>query len=323
VKVGVVLPIGFYGEYDGWDPIRAWRRTLEVAALAERLGFESVWTGEHLLGYGSGTSLVFGDGFTLMAAVAQAVPRVGIGFTTICAGFRNPALTAKTAAQLDVISQGRLTFGLGAGWKENEFRAFGYDFLRRPDRLAVFEEQLEIITRMFATPEPVAWSGRFHHVDGAVNNPTGARSPRVKVLVGGHGPNVTFRLAARFADELNIDITPGEVAALVPVARERCQEIGRDPGSLEISGLLGATWPWKGINNRGQVLSTPGAPRMTADTPMPTLPTRAEGIAQLREAGCARAVAALPGIGTSDDALYDLVHDCEIAGLTFQGNNSG
>jgi alkanesulfonate monooxygenase SsuD/methylene tetrahydromethanopterin reductase-like flavin-dependent oxidoreductase (luciferase family) len=316
VKIGVVLPIGFYGEFDSWEPTRAWHRTLAVAALAQSLGFESVWTGEHLLSYGDGSGVVFGDGFTLMAAVAQAVPRVGIGYSTICAGFRNPALTAKTASQLDVISGGRLTLGLGAGWKESEFRAFGYEFPSRRQRLAGLEEQLEIITRMLATPEPVTWAGSIHHVDGAVNNPTGVRSPRVKVMVGGHGPNVTFRLAARFADELNIDITPAEVAALMPIVRERCQEIGRDPATLEVSGLLGATWPWVGINARGQVLSHPGAPRMTADSPMPVLPSRAEGIAQLLEAGATRAVAGLPGIGVSDDALFDLVRDCEAAGVS-------
>ena len=318
MKIGVVLPIGFYGEFDGWEPARAWQRTLDVAALAARLGFESVWTGEHLLGYGDGTSFVFGDGFTLMAAVAQAVPRIGIGYTTICAGFRNPALTAKTASQLDVISNGRLTFGIGAGWKENEFRAFGYDFPPRAQRIADLGDQLEIITRMFASPAPVTWSGKFHHVAGAVNNPIGVRSPRVKLLVGGHGPNLTFRLAARFADELNIDITPAEVAALMPIARERCEEIGRDPSTLEVSGLLGATWPWQGINARGQVMSRPGAARMTADTPMPVLPSRAEGITQLMEAGAARAVAGLPGIGVSDDTLFDLVRDCETAGLPLE-----
>ena len=146
-----------------------------------------------------------------------------------------------------MISGGRAILGIGAGWKEDEWLAYGYGFPPAPERLAVLADQLEIITRMLA-PGRATWEGTYAHVRDAIHEPKGLQRPRIPILVGGNGPKVTWRLAARFADELNLDaLTPDRVEAALPVIRERCAEVGRDPATLSVSvhiwGDAGAVTP--------------------------------------------------------------------------------
>ena len=110
MKIGLLLPQGYFNEFEGWQPVAAWERILEVARLGERLGFDALWTGEHVLAKWDPEGIVF-DGLTLHTAVAAAVPRVDIGFGVINSTFRNPAMTAKMASTLDTISGGRLILG--------------------------------------------------------------------------------------------------------------------------------------------------------------------------------------------------------------------
>ena len=135
MKAGVILPQGWFGEFKGWDPVRAYDRVIELAVLSERLGFDSLWTGEHVTTKWGGEQNLL-ECFTLTAAVAAIVPRVEIGTTVLNTTFRNPALTAKMAATLDVVSRGRFVLGLGAGFRADEYEAFGYEFPNTRDRLA-------------------------------------------------------------------------------------------------------------------------------------------------------------------------------------------
>jgi alkanesulfonate monooxygenase SsuD/methylene tetrahydromethanopterin reductase-like flavin-dependent oxidoreductase (luciferase family) len=175
------------------------------------------------------------ESFTMLGAIANATSRARIGHMVICTGFRNPALTAKMSSTLDVISGGRFELGIGAGWKEDEWIAYGYGFPPLRERLAVLADHLEIIRRMLE-PGRASYEGRYARVDGAINVPKGLQRPRVPIIVGGNGQNVTFRLAARFAEELNlVFLEPDEVGELMAVARQRCEEEGRDPATLRIS----------------------------------------------------------------------------------------
>ena len=124
MKIGLLLPQGYFDEFEGWQPVAAWERILEIAQLGERLGFDTLWAGEHTLSKWDPEGMVF-DGLTLHTAVAAAVPRVDIGFGVINSTFRNPAMTAKMASTLDTISGGRLILGLGCGFKPSEATAFG------------------------------------------------------------------------------------------------------------------------------------------------------------------------------------------------------
>ena len=167
MKAGLILPQGWFGEFEGWDPVRAYGRVIEIARLAEQSGLESVWTGEHVMSKWGGEQVLL-ECMTLTAAVAPQVRQVGLGFTVLNSTFRNPALTAKMASTLDVISNGRLTLGLGAGFREDEYDAFGYDFAPTRQRLALLGEHLEIITRMVTQDEPAAdFIGEHARVCGA------------------------------------------------------------------------------------------------------------------------------------------------------------
>ena len=161
------------------------------------------------------------ESFTMLSALAAVTTRVRLGHVVICTAFRNPALTAKMISTMDVISGGRMELGIGAGWKRDEWDAYGYGFPETRERLARLADDLEVVTRMMAGDKHRARDLRgrsYSSVANARNIPKPIQQPRVPIMVGGNGPNVTWRLAARFADELNLDgMDPSEVAAALPV----------------------------------------------------------------------------------------------------------
>ena len=292
MDVGIIVPQGWTGEYDGWDAAKAWARSIEVARQAERLGFESIWVFDHFHTVPRPTDELTFESFTTLAALAALTARVRLGHVVICTGFHNPALTAKMMGTLDVISGGRMELGIGAGWKDDEWLAYGYGFPDTKTRLAMLGDHLEVITRMLG-PGHATFEGKNASVRDAINVPRGLQQPRVPIMVGGNGPNVTWRLAARHADELNLDwLGPDEVRAALPVIGSRCEEIGRDPASLRLS-----------VNIGRPTFSIPGTARV-------------ELLAAYRELGIARVMGLVKEATTSDDALESLAADARAAGAT-------
>jgi F420-dependent oxidoreductase-like protein len=296
MKLGVIVPQGWTGEYDGWEPQRAWARTVEVARQAERIGAESIWLFDHLHTVPKPTDEITFESFTSLAALAGITTRVRLGQIVICNGFRNPALTAKMAATLDTISGGRFELGIGAGWKRDEWLAYGYGFPETRERLASLHDALEVISRMLEGGPAVhaTYDGRHHSVADARNIPKPVQSTGMPIMVGGNGPNVTWRLAARYADELNVDgLSPDEVREALPTIRSRCEEIGRDPESLAVSVHV---W-W-------------GTDEWTAGGS-----ARQELLAAYAELGVSRVMGLLRASATSDEALEELAADARAAGL--------
>ena len=123
MDVGVLIPQGWKREYAGWDPARAWARTVELARQAEELGFESEWVFDHFTTVPEPTDEITFESFSTLSALAMVTKRVRMGHMVICTGFRNPALTAKLASTIDVISGGRFELGIGGGWKQDEWIA--------------------------------------------------------------------------------------------------------------------------------------------------------------------------------------------------------
>jgi F420-dependent oxidoreductase-like protein len=235
MKAGLLIPQGWKYEYNGWDPAVAWSRTLDLARHAEDLGFESEWVFDHFHTAPDPMDEITFESFTTLTAIAGVTSRVRLGHMVICAGFRNPALVAKLAATLDIASGGRFELGIGGGWKEEEWLAYGYGFPPIGDRLGALRDALEIITRMFA-PGRATYEGKYASVKEAINVPKGIQKPRPPIIVGGNGRDVTIRLAARFADELNlVHLGTDQAAELMAIAGERCEEIGRDPATLRLS----------------------------------------------------------------------------------------
>ena len=239
MRVGIIVPQGWTGEYDGWDAPRAWARSVAIAHEAETLGFESLWLFDHLQTEPVPTDEITFEAFVGLSALAVETARVRLGHLVLCAGYRNPALVAKMISTLDVVSGGRAELALGAGWKQDEYEAYGWGFPPLRERMALLEDTLEVVTRMLG-PGHATYEGTQASVRDAINVPKGVQRPRIPVMVGGNGPNRTWRLAARFADELNVDwLSPDEVAEARPVIASRCEEIGRDPATLRLSVNIG------------------------------------------------------------------------------------
>lgn len=291
MKVGVVVPQGWTGEYDGWNPARAWRRSVAVARQAEELGFESIWLYDHFHTIPEPREEITFESFTSLAHLGAVTSRVRLGHIVLCAGFRNPALTAKMISSMDVHTGGRMELGIGAGWKRDEWEAYGYGFPDTAARLKALEDQLEVLVAMMG-PGPATYHGSFSSVEGAINVPKPVQAPRVPIMVGGNGPNVTWRLAARYADELNLDgLVPEEARKALPIVRARCEEIGRDPASLPVSVHVF----WRASRQAGQ--------------------ERVDLLGAYRDMGISRVMTPIRAASESDEALAEFAEDCRHAGV--------
>ncbi|MEM1569617.1 MAG: LLM class flavin-dependent oxidoreductase [Candidatus Bathyarchaeia archaeon] len=169
-----------------------WNMCLESALTADKLNFTSILAPDHLLGFDSvervgEPSIDMLESFTTIAALAQATKKVKIGFSVLCLPFRNPALTAKMAATLDVISNGRLIFGLGAGWREDEFKSYGYTWRTLKERLEESIEAAEIIKKCW-TMDKVYFKGRYYNIEGCEVKPKPLQKPTPPIWFGGVGP---------------------------------------------------------------------------------------------------------------------------------------
>lgn len=285
MRVGIVVPQGWTGEYEGVDAPRAWARTVEVARRAEGLGFESIWMYDHFHTTPEPTDTITFEAYTALTALAAQTDEVRIGQIVTCAAYRNPALLGKMVSTLDVLSRGRAELGLGAGWKRDEYEAYGYRFPGTRDRLRRLEETLQVVTRMFG-PGRATFDGADVSVNGAINEPKPIQRPRPPIMVGGNGREVTWRLAARFADELNVDaMPPEELPEARAVVAERCAEVGRDPATLPLSVHI---W-WEHLD---------------------AAPDRAALIAAYREAGASRVMTLVRSSARSADELESFRDDC-------------
>jgi F420-dependent oxidoreductase-like protein len=234
MQVGLMAPQGWKGEYDRWSATDAWARTVELARQADALGFESLWVFDHFHTVPAPADEITFESFSTLTALAMATDRVRLGHMVVCAGFRNPALTAKMSSTIDVISGGRFELGIGAGWKEEEWRAYGYGFPSLGERLEALDDNLGVIRAMFGHGR-AEYEGANASVRRAINVPKGIQA-HIPIIVGGNGPRVTAGLAIRHADELNyVFLSPPQVTERMSAVRARCETEGRDPASLRFS----------------------------------------------------------------------------------------
>ncbi|GGN72795.1 putative luciferase-like oxidoreductase [Actinoplanes lobatus] len=214
------------------------------AREAEASGFDTVLVMDHLYqlpGIGPAENAML-EAYTTLGALATATSTVQLSTLVTGNTYRNPALLAKTVTTLDVVSKGRAVLGIGAGWFEREHHDYGFEFGTYTERFERLEEALLIITPMLEG-EPATLDGKWYQARGAMNNPR--VRPHIPVMLGGGGERKTFRLAARFADHMNIICETDDLPRKVAVLRERCDEIGRDPATLATSylvmGMVGET----------------------------------------------------------------------------------
>jgi probable F420-dependent oxidoreductase len=236
VKVGLLLP-ETEGQLDGTNP--RWRDILAMASAAEEVGFDSVWVTDHLIQKDDehGTRGMW-ECWSLISALAASTQRVEVGTLVMCTGFRNPALLAKMADTVDEISGGRLLLGLGSGWNETEYHAFGYPF---DHRVARFEEALQIISNLLKTGR-ANFEGEFYQAHDCELRPRGPRQNGPPILVGTTGPRM-LELTARHADGWNVWFSGfnnklEDLVELLKKVYAACEAVGRDPATLERSAAI-------------------------------------------------------------------------------------
>lgn len=254
MKVGVQLP--------EVERVVRWDELEEMARLIEDSGFDSIWVGDHLLYEHDGVRRGPWEAWTQLAAVAAVTERVTIGPLVAALPFHNPAMLAKLAATVDEISGGRLVFGVGAGWNEVEFRAFGLPYRRRVSR---FGEEFEIIRRLLAG-ERFDFEGEFYRLEGAQLLPE-PRPGGIPFMIGSNSPrmlSIALPHVAMWNSWFNdFDNSPRELAPLLARIDRACEEAGRDPATVERTVALMLSF---GETEEGRSLHNPitGSPEEMA-----------------------------------------------------------
>ncbi|WP_440767082.1 LLM class flavin-dependent oxidoreductase [Natronorubrum sp. DTA7] len=214
-----------------------WETTKGGVLKAEALGFDAAWAPDHLM---LGRDNAEYECWTLLSALAGLTEEINLGSLVLCNDYRNPALVAKMAATLDVISDGRLELGLGAGWHEPEYEAYGWEYRDGFERLMRLDESIRLLKAMWDTDagEGASFSGDRYEINEAYCDPGPVQEPHPPILVGGQGEEVTLKLVAKHADVWNTDVfngTPETLAHKIGVIEDHCETVGRDPDEIEYS----------------------------------------------------------------------------------------
>ncbi len=230
LRWGAFVPQGWKLEYTGVGAAAAWERSKEIAAIAERVGYDHLWVYDHVETVPRREATHVFEAFTMLSALSQLTSTIRLGQLVTCSSYRNAGLLAKEAACLDVYSGGRLILGLGAGWYEREYQAYGYPYLGAGARLERLDETLQVVKRLW-TEETVSFAGKHLELDGAYCDPKPIQQ-LPPIWVGGGGEKKTLRIAARHADATNWQTGLPEFVHKSQVLREHCEAEGRDFESI-------------------------------------------------------------------------------------------
>jgi F420-dependent oxidoreductase-like protein len=235
LSFGVFMPQGWKMELSSIDGAAGkWDKAVEIAKLAEELGFDSLWVYDHVHNVPRPANEAVFECWTVMAAISQLTSRIRLGQMVGCTSYRNPALLAKITSTVDVISGGRLDWGIGAGWYENEYRSYGYEFPKPAQRIKMLEETVEIVTRMWTEPT-ATFKGEHYEVSRAYCDPKPLQQPRPPVLIGGGGEQLTLRVVAKHADRSNFGGNPEQWQHKREVLKTHCASVGRDFDEIQLT----------------------------------------------------------------------------------------
>jgi F420-dependent oxidoreductase-like protein len=199
LSFGVFVPQGWKMELASIeDPQAKWQRAVETAVRAEELGYDNVWVYDHVHNVPVPAHEAVFECWTTIAAISQRTSRIRLGQMVGCTSYRNPALLAKITSTVDVISGGRLDWGIGAGWYEGEYKAYGYEFASAGTRIAMLEDCVEIVKRMWTEPD-ATYEGTHFSVRGAQCDPKPLQDPHPPIWIGGGGERKTLRVVAKHA----------------------------------------------------------------------------------------------------------------------------
>ena len=215
------------------SPTQPWSEVLHLAQHVERKGWHGIWYADHFMPNEGDLSTPWNEAWTMLAALAAAVPRIRIGPLVCGNTYRHPAVLAKMASTVDQISGGRVVLGLGAGWQENEHRAYGIEFSTVRGRLERLDEACQVIKALLSQPR-ASFQGRYYQITEAPLEPKPVQKP-MPLLIGGGGEKVTLRIAAKYAEEWNYWGDPATIRHKMAVLDRHCEEVGRDPRSIKRS----------------------------------------------------------------------------------------
>jgi F420-dependent oxidoreductase-like protein len=232
LQFGVLVPQGWTMDLAHIkDPVAAYETMTRVAQTAEEVGFASAWLVDHFHTIPHPSQEVTFECWTSTAALARDTSTIRIGQMVTCNSYRHPALLAKMASTVDVLSHGRLNVGIGAGWYEHEYRAYGYAYPDAPVRLRQLREAVQVMLAMW-TQQEAHFEGTYYQVHGAINQPQGVQQPHIPLLIGGDGEQVTLKLVALYADACNVGDDPVTVKQKLAVLKQHCETVGRDYQSI-------------------------------------------------------------------------------------------
>ena len=224
------------------DPIEKYETMSACAREAETAGFDGLFLYDHLHTVPTPQLETVFECWTSMAALARDTKTIRLGQMVTCNSYRSPSLLAKMASCIDVMSHGRLILGIGAGWYQHEYEAYGYEYPETPERLRMLREALQVFKAMW-TQDEATFVGRFYRIRGAINEPKPVQKPHPPIWIGGGGEKVTLKLVAQYGDACNLRADLDTVRHKLEVLREHCEAGGRDYDSVlktaEFYAILG------------------------------------------------------------------------------------
>lgn len=244
MRFGTFIPQGWRFDLVGIDPAQHWEVMNGLAQRADAGPWESLWVYDHFHTTPVHSEEATHEAWTLMAAFAASTSRIRLGQMCTCMGYRNPAYLAKVAATADIISGGRIEMGIGAGWYEHEWRAYGYGFPPVPERLRMLREGVDIMQQAWTTGRATL-DGEFYQVDGALVRPLPLQDGGIPMWIAGGGEKVTLKIAAQYAAYTNYSGSLDDIDRKSEALRRHCDAIGRDFASItrtsNFNTIVGAT----------------------------------------------------------------------------------
>jgi F420-dependent oxidoreductase-like protein len=233
IKFGLTIPQGWRGgdlplEEEN-NPIKQYEFSKSISTTADNSNFDSIYGYDHLIPhYKDDIEKNIFECFTLLSITAAITQRIKIGQVVLCNSYRNPSLLAKMLSTLDVISNGRVELGIGAGWYKEEYIAYGYDFASNLTRIKQLDESLKIIKAMW-TEKQASFEGKYYTIKEAICNPKPIQKPHPLIMVGGSGEKYLLKVVAKHADRYNLFFgSSDEMKRKISILKEYCNSIGRD-----------------------------------------------------------------------------------------------
>jgi F420-dependent oxidoreductase-like protein len=233
IKFGLAIPQGWRrGDLPSDqenNPVSQYEFSKSVATAADNLNFDSIYAYDHLVPhYKDDVEKNIFESFTLLSSLAAITKKVKIGQIVVCNSYRNPALLAKMLSTLDIISNGRVELGIGAGWYKQEYLAYGYDFPSDRARIAQLDESISIIKAMW-TDKYASFEGKYYKIKDAICNPKPVQKPHPLIMVGGSGEKYLLKVVAKHANRYNLFFgSPEEMKRKISILKEYCSSIARN-----------------------------------------------------------------------------------------------